>query len=342
MSLLESSPPQLRRGGAKRRGGGGQVNDFIEQHHPSLGLHWGFALSGSRFAASAFPSSTEERSLSLGEGFSLIELLITLVITLTVGMLLFHLFHHNERVVRDQAAVMEMQQTARVLAFQIADEIRMAGQEVPVYGSNWDAAMAEAVDVILPTSTSTRIDFRVGLSNTDTAVTGSSTLDIALYATRTLTVSDGSAFSTTLGTTWPSGKFVYIWGPTSTSSWAWVRAQLIHITSTTLMVTPQQSSNMNPTTHFTGLPTISLEEAVSIYLNGNSVRRATGTDMTNPAAPMWSPSNEIGQNCTNLNFIYYDKNGNIIVPATLASRNSIARVDIQLTAQTANALSSVN
>src|SRR5205823_12147747 len=40
----ESSPPQLRRVGAKRRGGADQNEDFLDQHHPSLG--W----------ASAFPS----------------------------------------------------------------------------------------------------------------------------------------------------------------------------------------------------------------------------------------------------------------------------------------------
>lgn len=272
-------------------------------------------------------------------GFSLIELLIALLTTLSVGMLLFQLFHHNERVIRDQAVIMEMQQTARVVASQIADEVRMAGQEVPIYSSNFDATAAEAVAAVFSTSTPTRIDFRAGLSNTETAVTGSSPLDISLYTTSTLTVSDGSAFSTTLGTTWPSGKFVYIWGPTSTSTWAWVRAQLINISPTTLMVTPQQSSNMNSITHFTGLPTVSLEEAVSIYLSGNSVRRATATDMTNPALPIWSPANEIGPNCTYLNFTYYDKNGNVVVPATLANRNSIARVDIRLTVQTASSLS---
>jgi len=49
---IVSSPPQMRRGGAKRRGGADQTNDFVEQHHPSLGC------------AEAFPSSTEEGSLS--------------------------------------------------------------------------------------------------------------------------------------------------------------------------------------------------------------------------------------------------------------------------------------
>jgi prepilin-type N-terminal cleavage/methylation domain-containing protein len=277
--------------------------------------------------------------MAIGNGFSLIELLITLAITLTVGMLLFHLFQNNERVIRDQTSVMEMQQTARVVASQIAEELRMAGQEVPVYSSNWDATMSEAVAVILPTSTNTRIDFRAGLSNTETAVTGSSTLDMGLYVTRTLTVSDGSAFSNTLGTTLPSGRFVYIWGPTSSSSWAWVRARLINITSATLTVTPEQSSNMSSITHFTGLPTISLEEAVSIYFAGNSIRRATGTDTTNPDAPWWSTSNDIGLNCTDLNFTYYDKNDTVVVPTTLTNRNSISRIDIQVTVQTAGSLS---
>jgi hypothetical protein len=46
-----SSPPQLRRGGAERRGGADQRNDFIDQHHLSLGLYLmlrpiGLALRG--------------------------------------------------------------------------------------------------------------------------------------------------------------------------------------------------------------------------------------------------------------------------------------------------------
>jgi hypothetical protein len=199
--------------------------------------------------------------------------------------------------------------------------------------------LSEAVAVILPSSTSSRIDFRAGLSNVESAVTGALPVDISLSQTRTLAVSDGSAFSTALGTASPSGKFVYIWGPTSDSTWAWARAQLISITSTTLLVTPQQSSNMNSTIHFTGLPTVSLEEAVSIYLSGDTIRRATATDMTNPAAPVWSPANEIGRNFNSLDFVYYDQNGNAIALTTLAARNSIVRVDIRLVSQTADILS---
>src|SRR5262249_13784296 len=57
--IAVSSPPQLRRGGAKRRGGVVQTNDFLDQHHPSLGL-----------AASAFPSSAEEGSYQPTAGHS--------------------------------------------------------------------------------------------------------------------------------------------------------------------------------------------------------------------------------------------------------------------------------
>src|SRR5207245_5484673 len=64
------SPPQLRRGGATgsglaRRDGAGETIRSLDQHHPSRGLNSGFALSGSRFAASAFPSSAEEGSLPI-------------------------------------------------------------------------------------------------------------------------------------------------------------------------------------------------------------------------------------------------------------------------------------
>src|SRR5260370_14327845 len=109
---------------------------------------------------------------SRSEGFSLIELLLALVTTLALGMMVFHLFHHNERVVRDQTLMMEMQQTARVVAAQIADEIRMAGQEVPVYSSNQNSVMSESVLAILATSTNRPIDFPAGTSNTHQGVVG--------------------------------------------------------------------------------------------------------------------------------------------------------------------------
>src|SRR5438132_11858511 len=101
-------------------------------------------------------------------GFSLIELLIALLVTLGIGMMCFQLFHQNERVIRDQNLIMEMQQTARVVMSQIADEVRMAGQGVPVFAGTFDPGPSEATAAFLSTSTSTRIDFRAGLSNVET------------------------------------------------------------------------------------------------------------------------------------------------------------------------------
>ena len=77
-------------------------------------------------------------------GFSLAELLIALLVVLCIGMMTFQLFYQNERVIRDQNLIMEMQQTARVVMSQIADEVRMAGQGVPTYASTFDASASEA------------------------------------------------------------------------------------------------------------------------------------------------------------------------------------------------------
>src|ERR1051326_6134081 len=115
---------------------------------------------------------------------SLIELLIALLVTLTIGLMCFQLFHQNERVIRDQNLITEMQQTARVVMSQIADEVRMAGQGVPVYASTFDTAPSEATAAFLGTSTSSRIDFRAGLSNIETAITTPGPIDLTMGASR--------------------------------------------------------------------------------------------------------------------------------------------------------------
>jgi len=243
--------------------------------------------------------------INRSRGFSLIELLLALATTLALSAMMFHLFQHNERVVRDRTLVMDMQQTARVVASQIADEIRMAGQGVPVHSSKFDTAMVESMAVVLPASTNSRIDFRAGLSDAESAVTGVPPLDVTLNLQSTVSVNDGSAFSAALGTTLPSGKFIYLWGAASNSTWTWVRAELNAVTSASLTITPRQTSNTNNTIRFIRLPTVTLEEAVSIYLSGNSVRRATATDMSNPASPQWSAANEIGEelHCSELHLL---------------------------------------
>lgn len=262
----------------------------------------------------------------LTRGFSLLELLVALSVSLCLSMMMFQLFHQNARVMRDQTLVMEMQQTARVVAAQIADEIRMAGQGVPAYAARFDDPPSEAVAVILPSSTSTRIDFRTGLSNADTAVTNAAPIEFSLGSSRSILVADGSMF--------PSGRFAYVWGPS-----AWLRAQVTSATSTSLTLTPREMGSMSPLLQFPAPPTVSLDEAVSIYFTGGSVRRATAVDLTNPSSPTWSAANEIGKNFTALTFIYYDASGNISAPTSLANRQSIARVDTQLSVQTAAPLS---
>src|SRR5262249_9961329 len=155
----------------------------------------------------------------------LIELLIALLIVLAIGSMTFQLFRQNERVIRDQTLIMEMQQTARVVLSQIADEIRMAGQGVPVYASTYDPTPSEASAAFLSPSTSNRIDFRAGLSNVETWITTPAPIDLTLGSSRTLGITDSTGLS--------AGKFVYIWGPV-TNGWTWVRGQLTSVTSTTI------------------------------------------------------------------------------------------------------------
>jgi len=270
------------------------------------------------------------------KGFSLIEVMMALGITLGIGLIVFQLFRQNERVFRDQNLVIEMQQTARAVASQIADEVRMAGEGVPVYASRFDSLAQEGAAVVLASSTNNRIDFRAGLSLVETSVTTPVPLDCTLGLSRTLTVADGSSFLNALGTTTPSGKFVYIWGPANNQMWTWVRAELTRINGNTLTLTPRQG---RVSSVFTRAPTLTLEEAVSFYLSGTNVRRATAADMTNLASPAWSASNDIGRNVTSLTFTYYDENNIPIDPGSLTNRFSIMRVDVRLVAQTSDALS---
>src|SRR5262245_14711421 len=114
------------------------------------------------------------------KGFSLIELLVALTVALTLASMTFQLFHQNERVIRDQTLIMEMQQTARVVASQIGDEIRMAGQGVPIYASRFDTAPSETTAVILASSNANRIDFRAGLSNVDMAIASGGPIDFTI------------------------------------------------------------------------------------------------------------------------------------------------------------------
>jgi prepilin-type N-terminal cleavage/methylation domain-containing protein len=263
-------------------------------------------------------------------GFSLAELLIALALASGLCTMMFQLFHQNERAIRDQTLIMEMQQTARVVAAQIADEIRMAGQGVPVYAASFDAMPSEATAVILGSSTASRIDFRAGLSNTETGASVGA-VDLTLGSSTMLSLANTSGFAVE--------KFAYVFGPSTNSSWPWVRAELTGVSSTFVTLTPRNTGTANTTVHLGAPPTVAMEEAVSIYLGNGSVRRAMASSFTNPAAPAWGPANEIGKNFIVLSFTYYDAVGNHVQPTSLANRMSIARIDIQLTVETAAPLS---
>lgn len=263
-------------------------------------------------------------------GLSLIELLIALLVVLCTGMMTFQLFNQNAKVISDQTLIMEMQQTARIVMSQIADEVRMAGQGVPVYASTYDLSPSEATAAFFSTSTSNRIDFRAGLSNVETAVTTFPPIDLSLGSPKTLGIVDTTGLS--------AGKFVYIWGPAA-NGWTWVHGQLTSVAPTSITFLPQQTGEQGSSIHFTASPTVYLEEAVSITLNAGSVKHATATGFANPAAPAWGAANEIGANFTALTFTYYDVNGNVLTPGPLADRTAIARIDIALTVQAAGPLS---
>jgi hypothetical protein len=273
-------------------------------------------------------------------GFSLIEVLIALGITLTVGLAVFQLFHRNEHVLHDQNLIIEMQQNVRAATSQAADEIRLAGQGVPIYAATFDHAASEPVAAIMKSSSGSRIDFRAGLSNVEGVITSPVPIDCAVGTPKVLSVADASMFSTSLGTTVPVGKFVYLWGPAEDSAWTWVRAELNHISATGLTVTPRQAGEAG--SRFIKSPTVSLEEAVSFQLGGTSIRRATATDMTDPESPVWSAASEIGRNVLSMRFIYYDRKDQIVTPDSLVARKSIARVDLEVVVQPSEPLSTGN
>jgi len=264
------------------------------------------------------------------KGFTLIEVLTALAVTATVSAMVFQLFHQNERVIRDQSLITEMQQTARIVASQIADEVRMAGQGVPIYPTRLDTVPTEATAIILSSSTATRIDFRAGLSNIETTQLANDSRDFVIGVSRNISIPSTPGFTI--------GKFIYVSGPGASHAWPWIRAEVKAATTTLLTVTPRNTGTSDTAVHFTAPSTISLEEIVSIYLSSGTVRRATATDMTNPT-PTWSPANELGKNFTTLSFVYYDAAGNPIQPTSLSNRMAIACVEVRLTVEVERPLS---
>jgi len=275
------------------------------------------------------------------KGFSLIEILVSISITLVIGVAVFHLFQQNERVFHDQNLVSELQQGVRAAVSQAADEIRMAGQGVPSYAETYDEGPSEGAVAILAGSNSTRINFRAGLAPTEAAAIAPSPVTFTVGTPVTLTVDNVTGLYNAVGGS-PTGRFVYVWGTLGTSGWGWGRASIDSIVPSTksVRVTPAEAGP-DGVLRFPAFPTISLEEAIAIYRDDitGAVRRTTATNLNDPVNPSWAPANELVTNVTLLHFDYLDTSGNPVTPDTLANRARIARVDIRLSAQTNQDLS---
>ena len=257
------------------------------------------------------------------KAFSLVELLIAIAITGGIGLSVFQLFQQNERVFHDENLIVEMQQNARAVASQIADEIRQAGQGVPVYASRFDAAPSEAVTAIMPLSTNSRLDFRAGLSNVEARVNSPLPVDCIVGVSTTLFVSTSAGFS--------PGDYVYVWGLADDGTWSWARSEVVSVATGSLTVVPRESALRS--TRFVEFPTVSLDESISFQIAGSTIRRATASGSG------WSAANEIGRNFSSMTFTYYDAANRVITPASLLDRASIASVDVRLVAQTSEMLS---
>jgi hypothetical protein len=289
-------------------------------------------------------------------GVSLIEVMISVGITTILGLTLFELFRQNERAFRDQDLVIEMQQNARAIMLQIADEIRMAGQGTPQFSSTFDSEAQEAATVVLNGSDAAHLHLRAGLSAVESALTPASPLNYSLGTPLTLTVQNSAGIARVLGTVPPPGRFVYIWGPCAHDTWGWLRAEVTAIAGASSRVTviPRQagtsgrnagpdgtSGSSDDSIEFTATPRLSLEEAVSFHLESGSVRRATAANMSVLTAPQWGAAAELAQNIEVLRFRYYRMDGAEVASplSELAARLSVARIDVELAAQTAQPLS---
>jgi hypothetical protein len=128
---------------------------------------------------------------------------------------------------------------------------------------------------------------------------------------------------------------VYLYGPVGVDVWGWERALLQTVTPPTINI------RASKTLSFTGVPHVSFEEALSIYrdIPNRSIRTAAANDLSNPSSPSWGPANELVTNVMSLAFNYFDDQGNAVAPTTLAARNAVHKIGIDLIVESAAPLS---
>jgi hypothetical protein len=256
-----------------------------------------------------------------------------LVITLLLGMVAFQLFSQSDRTFRDQNQIAALQQNVRAVASQIADDLRMAGQNVPLYSGKYDAGPIEACATILDGSDGAQVVFRGGVSNVTSRAATPTTFTLGTSAV--VNVTSAANFNTAIGGV--SGRFVYLYGKTP-NLWGWVRAEVTAIDTgaNTITVMPTQNGTTGAT--FASPTTMSLEEGIRYRLNGDAIQRGTVSNFTNLTSPTIVES-DIGDNFTSLQFVYYDRTGAAITPNTLAIRSQVWRVDATIVGQTSQNLS---
>jgi type II secretory pathway pseudopilin PulG len=252
--------------------------------------------------------------LNSPRGFSLIEVLVATAITIGVGSIVFQLFHQNERIFRDEAVRIEMQQTARMVVSQIGDDIRIAGQGVP----------PELGEVVLPGSSGQRLNLRAGFSTTETIVTTSPPILLTQGASITLNVENTSGFSI--------GKQAFIW---NAAGWFRATVDTVSGSARTVRLTPLAGSGLS--VQFDTPPMLGLDEAIALYLDTttHTVRRTTSTNTTDPGSPVWAPANEMATNVRGLDFLYFDTAGIALIPDTPADRTRIASIEARVQIQPA-------
>lgn len=275
-------------------------------------------------------------SRSHSKGFSLLELLLAMAITLGVGMIVFQLFLQNEEVFRDQDLVLELQQTVRAVASTINDELRMAGQGVPAFAASQNVGTLEAAQTILTGSNATTIVFRSAIDNGIAQPQNAPPYNFSMGVPAVISVDDAGPIAGLVGLN--TDRFLYVWGPFD-DTWTWVRAQIsvVDTLTDTIVATPTQVATNGGTIE--AVPYLTLEQGLAYTIDGTNVRRGTIGDFTSLTAPVIAYET-IGENFTGLTFTYYDGNGNVITPSSLATRALVRRVDFTLTADTSQPLAS--
>ena len=138
-----------------------------------------------------------KRQAGTAGGFSLVELMFGMTITLGMGMVVFQMFIQNQQVFSDQKLILEMQQSARAIASMTSDELRMAGQGVPIYAASQDDSGIEEVQAFLDGTDTTTLRFRAGAKNAFSTVT--TPLVYTASTAALVTVADVAAINTIVG-----------------------------------------------------------------------------------------------------------------------------------------------